>query len=60
MSKEAIVEKIKGNGYEFPFIFRIGGKEVGYIKYYDLAKFVPPYCLKNLPKGTIGFDLFIR
>lgn len=57
--KEAIIKKIEGNGYEFPFIFKIDNKCVGYIKYYDLAKFTPPDSLKNEPKGTLGFDLFI-
>lgn len=57
--KEAIIKKIEGNGYEFPFIFTIDNKNVGYIKYYDLAKFNPPDSLKNEPTGTLGFDLFI-
>ncbi len=56
---EAIISKVEGNGFEHPFIIVIDDREVGYINYYNRAKFAPPEPLCDDPNSVMGFDLFI-
>ncbi|MGD9152274.1 MAG: GNAT family N-acetyltransferase [Gammaproteobacteria bacterium] len=63
--KEAILEKIKGNSYDYPFLILIDDKPIGYIQCEDLTTFFKenPDCKNkyyfNEPKGTYCIDLFI-
>lgn len=61
---EAIHHKVKGNGYEFPFMIMYEKRPIGYLQYCDLTT-----CRQICPKpddifpedvqGTYCFDIFI-
>lgn len=56
--------KIKGNGYDYPFIILLNQKPIGYIVYSDLYlyKTLSPQPKGNFtdePEGTFCIDLFI-
>ena len=63
--KEEILEKIKGNGYDYPFLILVDDKPVGYIQYEDLAAYFgdnpdsKDKYYASEPEGTCCIDLFI-
>jgi RimJ/RimL family protein N-acetyltransferase len=59
-----IYEKIKGNGYDFPFIIEIDNQPVGYLVCCDLFAYKticesPKGLFIDEPEGTFCMDLFI-
>ena len=51
--ENTILEKIKGNGYDYPFIIHVDDRPIGYIQYSDL------YAYKTIcpdPKGVFTND----
>ena len=62
--KEKILEKIKGNGYDYPFLILLDNKPIGYIQYADLFVFLQknPFgktAYENIQPGDVCVDLFI-
>jgi aminoglycoside 6'-N-acetyltransferase len=55
--KEAILDKIKGNGISYPFIIKLNNKSIGYIQFWDCI--FPTEIFPNEKEGTYGVDLFI-
>ncbi|MBU0743897.1 MAG: acetyltransferase, partial [Gammaproteobacteria bacterium] len=63
--KEMIIEKVAGNGYDYPFVIELEGRPIGYIQYSDLAAYYhenpdakSTYYIEE-PPGTVCMDLFI-
>lgn len=61
---DAVLSKIGEEGYDFPFIIAIGGKQVGFIQYCDLYAYKtqcmdPKGVFTNEEKGTYCMDLYI-
>ena len=61
---EYILEKLKGNGYDYPFIINLDDEPVGYLSCCDLYAYKtlcdnPKGVFKNEDKGTWCLDLFI-
>jgi RimJ/RimL family protein N-acetyltransferase len=59
-----IYQKIKGNGYDFPFIVLVDDKPIGYIQCSDLYAYsqlcqAPKGLFIHEGAGTFGMDLFI-
>jgi len=61
---DIIMEKIEGNGYDFPFLIQAGETPIGYIVYCDLEAFrtknpnTKAPCTSE-PDGTFCIDLYI-
>jgi aminoglycoside 6'-N-acetyltransferase len=55
--KEAILDKIKGNGISYPFIIKLNNESIGYIQFWDCT--CSTEIFPNEKKGTYGVDLFI-
>lgn len=62
--KEYILEKITGNGIEYPFVILLDNKPIGHIQFWDIKardeieKDKIDY-FTGQPEGTYGIDLFI-
>lgn len=62
--KEYILQKIIGNGIEYPFVILIDDKPIGHIQYWDIyardqiEKDKKDY-FTGEPAGTYGIDIFI-
>lgn len=62
--KEYILQKIAGNGIEYPFVILINDRPIGHIQYWDIyardqiEKDKKDY-FTGEPEGTYGIDLFI-
>jgi len=62
--KEYILEKIAGNGIEYPFLILADDNPIGFIQYWDvyardqIEKDKVDY-FTGEPKGTFGIDIFI-
>ncbi|HAT9314952.1 TPA: GNAT family N-acetyltransferase [Legionella pneumophila subsp. pneumophila] len=62
--KEYILQKIIGNGIEYPFVILIDNKPIGHIQYWDIhardqiEKDKRDY-FTGEPEGTYGIDIFI-
>lgn len=63
-SSENIIQKVRGNGYDYPYVIKIDGKPVGYIQSCDLYAYKtqnqnPKGLFTNEDPGTWCMDLFI-
>lgn len=63
-AKEYILDKIAGNGMEYPFVILVDDKPVGHIQYWDIHARDQIEKDKNdyftgEPEGSYGIDIFI-
>ena len=63
--EDSILNKVKGNGYDYPFVIEANGKPIGYMQYSNLHAYYQANpeekstYYASEPLGTVCVDLFI-